>query len=234
MGKNSFSSMSNTHGFINKDGSIIVQRTEHITVDEIVAVVEAKYEGIVKPSAKLEHERYAYRDGFVVRNCLYKDEEKHSQTGVLWVKASMVFVPYNRTVLVECINEAMVEVVKNGPEYWRNGSLIETVANNAVNRYRSSPYYVETYTKNADTLLKEFNDKYSAPEVAKTVAFEKARSEELRQTSEWVANRIDIDDLPKSTPTRVKDLLWELRNSLLKAIDKYDNHRQTAENHEPY
>lgn len=225
--------MSNQHGIINNDSSIIITTTTHITVEAVMEMVEKKYEGITKPHAKMEHERYAYRDSFSIRNCLYESEINDSMAGVLWVKADKIFVPYNRDLMIETVKETMKAVATTEPTYYR-GTVMETIAYNAVLNYRSSKYYVETYKQLADECVKEMNEKYGVPEYIRKAQHSELKSKELRENIEFLSNRIDLDDLPKSTPTRVKDLLHDLRNGMVNMIDKYDRFDERVKKNNMY
>jgi len=212
--------MSNTTGMISNDGSIIITTTTHITVEEVMKKVETEYEGIVSPQAKLHHDRYYNRDAFIVRNELYEGEMADGQNGVLWVKARDVFVPYDATVMRESVVMAMEQYANGEIKAVYNGKMgADAVAYVAVKLYRDSEYYYNTYIKLADETTKKFNEKYSPSECVRKLG----KCEQVLRSVGFTLRALTRDrldeDLPKSTPTSVKNTLSDLQRTLAKCLD---------------
>ena len=220
----------NTNGSINTDGSIIMTTTQHLTVEDVLTLVEQKYEGLLKPQAKLEHDRYGSRGGFHIYNSLYEDEVRDGNTGVLWVKANMVWVPYNRELMIEYIKATMKKVAEEGSFSSKYNTLQEHIAYNAVNNYRSSTYYTETYLKLADECVKEMNERFGVPETIKKAQLADLRAKELRDALdsavEYFMRDAELNNLPKSTPVSVKNTIADLRSRLVEMINKYDHYEE--------
>lgn len=213
--------MSNTTGMISNDGSIIITTTTHITPDEVLKKVETEYEGITSPQAKLNHDKYYNRDAFIIRNELYESEMEDGRTGVLWVKARDVFVPYDRNLMLDCVKEAMVKSANGELHLSRSGKTgVDAIAYSAVNIYRSTEYYYNTYTKLAEEATKKFNEMYSPPECVRKIGKYEMVLKSVGYTLRALTrDRLD-EDLPKSTPASVKNSLQHLQTTLTNSLDE--------------
>jgi hypothetical protein len=139
-------------------------------------------------------------------------------TGLPWITADKVFVPYNEDLMIDCIKRAIENIIANSERLsaYESRDWVDTIGNKAFQFYCDSDYYKVAFMTVSERWSAKCKELFKEPEVI--ARCEKAEASLARKEGQIGDAVREIDSilagLPKSATQKLRSDIENIKYSL--------------------